>query len=359
MHIAVDYQSAQGKRTGIGVSASSVCEAASGIQPDWSFTYYTISSQKDLNTPGRILWESVRIPWRAFKSKPDIVYSPGFAPAFFSPVKQVVTVHDLIGMIYPKNLPLAARFYWSYWLPLCVKRASVCVASSESTKNDMVRLLKINPDKIRVVPLDANPIYRLPPKDASGVAKRYALTKPFLVTVGTLEPRKNISKLIDAVRQINQGNGSFDFQIAVCGKGGGEQDSVRNQIQDYGLGDQVKLLGYVSDEDIRDLYHASAGYCIVSMYEGFGLPVLEAMCCGRAGVCSQKSSLPEVASEAAVYVDPMDVASIADGIRRYLTDDSLRTSLNEKALVIASRFSWDKTARQMIDVFIGAVGQSK
>lgn len=354
MHIAVDYQSAQGKRTGIGVSAASVCESITKLKPDWTFTYQTISQSKDLNTPGRMIWESLRIPWRVWRSKPDLVYSPGFAPAFFSPVSQVVTVHDLIGMIYPKNLPPAARFYWTYWLPLCVKRASVCVASSQSTKNDMVRLLKMNPDQIRVVPLDANPIYRTNPNDPLDVAKRFGLTKPFLVTVGTLEPRKNISRLVDAVRLVNKNN-DVDFQIAICGKGGGEQEAVCNQISRHGLQDQIKLLGYVSDEDIRDLYHASVGYCIVSTYEGFGLPVLEAMCCGRAGVCSNNSSLPEIAGESAVYVDPMDIKSIADGLRIFLTDEFIQQSLNQKASDIATQFNWGKTAEQMIEVFESAV----
>ncbi|MCA9395613.1 MAG: glycosyltransferase family 4 protein [Candidatus Omnitrophica bacterium] len=351
MHIAVDYQSSQGKRTGIGVFASNLCSEISDLKPEWKFSFQTNSKERDLNTPKRIFWESCTLPIRMMSLKPDIVYSPGFAPAIFSPVKQIVTVHDLIGMIYPLNLPLGARFYWSYWLPLCVKRASVCIASSESTRNDMVRLLGMDSQKIRVVPLDANAVYRTPADMQNDAVARFGLKKPFLVTVGTLEPRKNLMRLVQAVNIIKKSE-HLDFQIAVCGKGGGQQELIISEIKKYGLEDTIKLLGYVSDEDIRDLYHASEGYCIVSLYEGFGLPVLEAMCCGRSGVCSDRSSLPEVAGDAAVYVNPESTDNIADGIIRFLSDHEARRSLNVRAVEMSEKFSWKKTAMNMIDVFL-------
>lgn len=356
MKIAVDFQSAQGKKTGIGVFASNVLTAISKIRPDMEWFYYTPKQERDLNTPGRIFWESVSVPLKLLKEKPDLVYSPGFAPAWASPVPQVVTVHDLIGMIYPENLAPVSRFYWSRWLPLCLKRARTLVASSESTRKDMARLLGVGGENIKVVPLAASERFSKVEcdSDLEAVRRKYALSDTFLVAVGTLEPRKNIPAVLKAFRRFKDRHQN-GVELALVGKSGGELQKIQRLIRELGLERHVKLLGYVPDDDLNLLYNSAFGYLFVSSYEGFGLPVLEAMRCGLSGICSQVSSIPEVAGETALYADPTNIDEMARQMAVFFQDQELRQELSKKALSRAREFSWTKTAHMMIEIFEGSV----
>jgi len=354
--IAVDFQSVEGRKTGIGVAAQNLLEAISKEDPSIEFLYYKKNSLKDLNTPSRIFWESVSIPMRAFRDKPDFIYSPGFAPAFFAPCPRVVTVHDLIGMIYPENLPPAARFYWSTWLPFCVRHAKIVTASSESTKKDIVRFLKIDPLRIRVVPLAAADSFHKEDDESKlePLRRRFSLQKPFFLTVGTLEPRKNIPNLLRAF-EIFKRNTDGRADLLLAGKAGGEQDKIKAVIRELKLERDVRLLGYVADEELCSLYSASLGYVFVSSYEGFGLPALEAMRCGKSGVLSRVSSLPEVASDTALYADPASVKDIAEKLLLFYEDRVLRDRLSEAAYRRSAEFSWKKSAQMMIEIFKSSV----
>ncbi len=351
MKIAIDYQSTEGKKTGIGVCALNLIQKMQQMRPEWEWIKYTTHSDKDLNTPGRMIWESLRIPLRCYRDKPQIIYSPGFAPAWISPARQIVTVHDLIGMIYPNNLPRAARFYWQKWLPHCIKRADVVVASSESTRHDLKRLLGVPKSKVKVVPLAAHVAFNK--SDGHKTFEDIAipnLNRPFFLVVGTLEPRKNLVNLIKAYYHYKHHLGG-DAQLVFVGKGGGEQGLVQSTIKDLKLEHDALLLGYVSDEKLEDLYNLCLGYVMVSNYEGFGLPVLEAMNCAKSGVCANKSSLPEVAGETALYVDPENIYDIADKLFEYASNADLRNDLCSKAYTRSKEFTWDNTAASMLQVF--------
>jgi glycosyltransferase involved in cell wall biosynthesis len=351
MKIAIDYQSTEGKKTGIGVCALNLIQKMQQMRPEWEWIKYTTHADKDLNTPGRMIWESLRIPLRCYQDKPQIIYSPGFAPAWKAPARQVVTVHDLIGMIYPENLPRAARFYWQHWLPYCIKRADVVVASSESTRDDLKRLLGVSKSKVKVVPLAAHAAF-----NKSDANKTFAdmdipkLNRPFFLVVGTLEPRKNLVNLVKAYHHYKHQLGG-DAQLVFVGKGGGERDLVQKSIKDLGLEQDALILGYVPDEKLEDLYNLCLGYVMVSNYEGFGLPVLEAMNCAKSGICANKSSLPEVAGETALYVNPENTNDIADKLLEYATNMDLRRDLCSKAFARSKEFTWDNTAASMIRVF--------
>ena len=348
MKVAVDFQSTQGQRTGIGVSAHYLVQEIRRLAPEIDFFLFTSKkSSKDLRTFGRIFWESVRIPLRTFKKEPDLVYSPGFAPALFNFVPRVVTVHDLIGMVYPKNLPWGARFYWSFWLPLCVKRARTVVASSESTRRDIERLLGIPPKKIPVVPLAAAPVCeRLPNEEI----EQKGIDAPFFLSVSTLEPRKNIAGLIRAFAAFKK-KASSPCQLFIAGKCGGESEKVKKIACDLGLEREIRWLGYVPDEELVFYTNASLGYVCVSFYEGFGLPVLEAMKCGKSGICSNVSSLPEIVQQTGLYVDPANEADIAEKMHIFYTDKELRDRLSRAALERAAFFNWTRAAQLMIEIF--------
>ncbi len=352
MKIAVDFQSTQGERTGIGVSALHLVEHIARQAPDIEFVRYTFRNTQNIGVLTRMRWESLHVPLKALRDRPDLVYSPGFAPAFFSLVPQVVTVHDLIGMVYPQNLTPAARFYWSRWLPLCVRRAKVVVASSESTRRDIGRYLGRDISKIPVVPLAASGTFRR--MDASALSRerlaRYGADKPFLLAVGTLEARKNIPNLLTAFA-IFKNKTHHPCRLVIAGKCGGESGAVARRAQSEGMGADVTLAGYVSDDDLNLLYNACLGYVLPSLYEGFGLPALEAMSCGASGLVSNVSSLPEVAGDTALYFEPRDVRDIAGALERFCLDDTLRKNLSERALDRARTFSWSRSAQMMIEVF--------
>ena len=354
MKIAVDYQSASGKKTGIGVAAANLMEAMLRQAPDIEWLLYQ-NGRQHLSAPQRILWESFEIPARLRQDKPNLLYSPGFAPPMWSPAPSVVTVHDLIGMAFPANQTPVSGFYWSKWLPSAVRRARRVVASSEWTKRDIERFLKIPADKIRVVPLGVDPSFRkLEDRSQIRVAlKQHGISRPFFMNVSTLEPRKNHLRLLQAYESMKQQKygGQCPFMLVLIGKDGGAETELRAFVKEKELASDVLFLGYVRQEELVCLYNAALGYIMVSLYEGFGLPVLEAMSCGLSGVCSDRTSLPEVAGETGMLVDPENPGAIGEAMVRLAENNGQREALSKAAYVRSRLFSTEQTAREMIEIF--------
>jgi len=352
MRIAVDYQSAAGRKTGIGNVTTNLFAALAREKHDLEFLFYS-SGRDDLNTPRRIWWESVQVPLKTMRDRPDLVYVPGFAPAIASTARQVVLVHDLIGLAFASNQTGAARFYWSRWLPFTLRRAHRLVANSETTRRDMERFLHVSSSRIRVIPFAVDNCFR---KLTSGDTMRALLdrlglgTRPFMIAVGTLEPRKNHKRLIDAYGLLMSA-GDPGFDLAIVGKDAGMQAELFEQIKGKRLEDRIKLLGFVTNEDLVGLYNASLGFALPSLYEGFGLPALEAMSCGKSGVVSDRSSLPEVVGDAAILVDPEDPAAIAEGLKTFASDAPLRRRLEVSAVLRAKGHTSSAMARAMVEVF--------
>lgn len=355
---AVDFQSASGRPTGIGMFAANLLASIAAADPSIELVRYS-SGKSDLRVPERIWWESVEIPRRLLRDRPALLYSPGFAPPFFSSVPRVVTVHDLIGMVYAGNQGGWGRVYWSKWLPAALKRAERIVASSESTRRDIRRFLGIPEERVEVVPLAANPCFRKNDDRSTidPVLERYGLrSRPYFLTVGSLEPRKNLPRLIEAYGLLQRA-GRDTFDLVLAGKPAGGDRELDRLIRDSRLGGRVRRLGYVDDADLAALYNASLGYACVSLYEGFGLPPLEAMSCGKSGVCSDRSSLPEVTGDTALAVDPENVGQIADALSAYAADPGLRTRLERAAHERAGTFSSARMAGKMIEIFREVAGR--
>ncbi len=351
MKIAVDYQSASGRKTGIGVAAENLVQAMRQESPDIEWLLYQ-SGRDDLNTPDRILWESFEVPRRTKRDRPDLLYSPGFAPPILGNVPAIVTVHDLIGMAFPQNQAPFSRFYWSTWLPAAVRRARRVVASSESTRRDIERFLKIPAERVEVVPLGVDGAFRKE-DNKPGVSERLdrlGVTKPFFISVSSLEPRKNHLRLLQAYLLLKKKN-KAPFNLVIVGKPAGAHEALAAFVKENSLEKDVRILGYARQEELVALYHGAMGYVMISLYEGFGLPVLEAMSCGLSGVCSDRTSLPEVAGETALLVDPEDVSGIATALERYSGDAALRASLSEAAHKRSKLFSTAVCARHMIRIF--------
>jgi len=270
-------------------------------------------------------------------------------------VPAVLTVHDLIYRLFPQYHKRLNYVYLNAAMPLYVRRAHAIITISESSKRDLVRLYDVSPEKVTVIYEAAGTQFRPASEEAiTAVRDRYALPECFMLTVGTIEPRKNLSRLLDALALARKKG--EDVKLVVVGKRGWLDEEFFRTLDNHLCRDSVQLLGYVPDDDLPSLY-GTADLCIIpSKYEGFGLPVLEAMACGTPVACSSASSLPELGGGAVVYFDPTSVAEMSASITRILRDESLREEMRAKGLVQAARFSWERAAKETMVVYERVLG---
>jgi len=269
-------------------------------------------------------------------------------------VPTVLTVHDLIYRLFPQYHKRLNYVYLNVAMPLFVRRAHAIITISESSKRDLVRLYDVPPEKVTVIYEAAGSQFRPVPVDAiAAVRDRYALPERFMLTVGTIEPRKNLVRLLDALAMTHKKG--VDVKLVIVGKRGWLDEEFFHALEDHPYRESVQLLGYVPDDDLPRLYGA-ADICVVpSIYEGFGLPVLEAMSCGTPVACSRASSLPELGGDAVVYFDPASVEEMSASITHVLRDESLREEMRTRGLTQASRFSWEKMAKETMAVYEGVL----
>lgn len=351
MRIGIDVSSLIAQKTGIGSFASYLVEEFERAPQGLQFLKFHPEKQKDMNTPERLCWEFFTLPRKVRDTGADVLYSPGFSPPPSDKIKKIVTVHDLIGLLFPKNVGVASRFYWTYWLPQNLKKADRLVASSECTKRDIVRLLGIRAENIEVVPLAVRESFRVLHDGARvrEAMKKYGIEGRYLISVGSLEPRKNYLRLIKAFARFHQQHP--DFSLMIIGKPAGAEKELKKYILEKKLGNAVKLLGYVPEEDGISLYNGALGYVIISLYEGFGLPALEAMNCGLTGVVADNSSLPEVTGPTAIQVPPDDDEAVLNALNDLVEDTACRKAMAALALERCKQFSIQATALRMIEIF--------
>ena len=273
--------------------------------------------------------------------------------------KTVFTLHDLIFQFFPEyHLPLN-RWFLVNAMPRFLRRADAIIAVSECTKRDAIRFYNLPPEKITVIHEGVNPALR-PVGDKNLIDQaraRYAHGQPFIFFLGTIEPRKNISALIDAVRVLR--TRGLPHRLLIAGRKGWLYQGVFDHARATGMESEIDFLDYVPDADLPALFAACDAFVFPSLYEGFGLPPLEAMACGAPVVCSNTSSLPEVVGDpsagsgqaAAILVNPRDAGEIAAAIQRVVTDCTLRSELRARGIVQAAKFSWGRAARETLAVY--------
>jgi len=271
-------------------------------------------------------------------------------------VRTVFTFHDAIYALFPQyHLPLN-RLFLGLMMPRFLRRADAIIAVSECSKRDAVRLYGIDPARIRVIYEGVDARFQ-PVTDLARLAQvraRYALPERYILYVGTIEPRKNLTTLLEAFhvsRSMFHAAGNTALKLVIGGKTGWLYEGLFRKLRELGLEDEVLLPGYIADEDLPAVYSAASVFVFPSLYEGFGLPPLEAMACGTPVVCSSASSLPEVCGEAALLVEPTDVSALAQAIERVLSDEPLRAALRARGLAQAAKFSWERTARETLAVY--------
>jgi glycosyltransferase involved in cell wall biosynthesis len=284
----------------------------------------------------------------------DLVHSTTFCvPSFrLRPKRLVVTIYDLSFITHPElHLP-ANVAHCLAGTRLAIEQADAIIAISEHTRRDLLERLDAPAERITVTPLAHDPDFArvVDPRRLDAARKRYALPEQFVLFLGALEPRKNLLRLLDAYAALPAGL-RHDVGLVVAGMSGWLNDPIRERVAELGLDKSVHFPGYVDAGDLSALYSLATALAYPSLYEGFGLPVLEAMACGTPVLTSNVSSLPEVAGDAAMLVDPADVESIAAGLRELLESASRRSALAARGMARAAAFSWDRCARQTLEVY--------
>jgi glycosyltransferase involved in cell wall biosynthesis len=273
-------------------------------------------------------------------------------------VPTVLTVHDLIFRHLPMHHKPLNRWYLNVTMPLYCRRATHVIAVSECTRRDLIAAYDLPEEKVTVVHEAAAPHFRpQSPEVIAAVRSRYGLPDRYLLFVGTIEPRKNLACLL-SVFEVMRAAGLSDG-LVIVGRRGWLYDDFFARLEQSPERDAVLFPGYVPDEDLPVIYGGSQGLVFPSVYEGFGLPVLEAMACGTPVVASNASSLPEIGGDAALYSDPLDVEGMTEAVRRLLCDAELRERLRARGLERAAEFSWGRAAartRAVYERFLGSVG---
>jgi glycosyltransferase involved in cell wall biosynthesis len=305
--------------------------------------------------PGLMTIGALQLPVLAGRERLRLIHDPtGMSPFIFSrrlgSYKRVVTLYDATPFLFPETHTLLTTLLHRFYVPMTLRNVDAVITISEVAKLDLVRFLHVPAGRVHVVPLAVDPGFRPVAADESArVVARYGLAPPFVLYVGALEPRKNVPTLLRAFARLRS-----DFpnlRLVLCGGQRWDFGPIPRAIAQLGLADVVRFTGYVPDADLPALYSAAAVFCFPSLAEGFGLPILEAMACGTPVVCSNASSMPEVAGDAALLVEPTDAEAVAQSIGRVLREPDLAAALRQRGLDRAAQFSWELTAERTLAVY--------
>lgn len=344
------------KRTGTENYSYQLLKALSKIDQKNKYTVYLRSGTKDdplqgwpknfqfLNLNFQFLWTQVGLALQTFKDSPDVLFVPAHTiPIIRRPgLKTIMVVHDLGVEYLPELHQLKQQLYLKYITRYQLRSATRLIAVSKATKEDLVKKAKIDPKKISVVYEGYNEKLFKPIK----ITKHDVLVNsliPYYLFVGTIQPRKNLERLFKAFESVAKGN------LVIVGSKGWLSDKIYKLPKRLGIESRVKFLGYVEDKDLPALYSGAIALTFPSLFEGFGLPILEAQACGCPVLTSNVSSMPEVARKGAIFVDPYSIDDIIRGMRKIM-DNDIRMNLIKAGFENIKRFSWEKCARETLEV---------
>lgn len=318
-----------------------------GISGTFSaFENYTVPFTSENHILGDA-WEFWILPKLLRKNAIDIFHGPAFlAPPFQNGFKSVATIHDLVAFHHPKTIPAKYAIYMRFLIRMMIKKARGIITDTACIKEEIIDFFNIDPERIFSIPIAVSSQFR-PIRDQElidRIKKQYGIQKRYFLYVGNIEPRKNLSNLFLACNSIRE-KLSRDFQLVVTGKKGWLYREIFETLAGTAFRDNIVFTQYVNRTDIPVLYSGADFFVFPSLYEGFGLPILEAMSCGTPVITSSVSSMPEVAGDAALYVNPLKISDIAEKILALAFDESLRQELREKGFKQADKFTWERSAR--------------
>jgi hypothetical protein len=367
MRIAIDARAA-GKKVGIGIYASNLVDGLARLGDGAEYLLY-VSSDSSVPANGHLkakkawgsledhirgdFWEQVVLPFELKRSSIDVYHGTnGRLPLLKLGTRYVLTIHDLIPALMPYANTRTFRFYMDKATRASARAADIVIVPSSSTKKDVVRLLGISSGRIRIIYEGVSDRFRVLDKSEclDYLRREYGINGEFILFVGRLEPRKNLARLLASLKLLVEREQVRTRLVLVGGKTW-IQEEIVSMARENGLSERLLFIHDAKDNDLPILYNGASVFVLPSLYEGFGLPLLEAMACGTPVVASSVSSIPEVAGEAAILVDPLDPESIADGLKVALFDTARRQKLVESGLKRSKEFSWEKAARETFEVY--------
>jgi glycosyltransferase involved in cell wall biosynthesis len=294
---------------------------------------------------------NMEIPLIARRHKLDLIHDTSGVTPFLlggGGAKMVVTVHDVIPLSFPNVSTRLDTLIYRHWLPHVLPRVDAVITDSSCSRRDIEKYLKIQDSRVHEVPLGANDTFRPATTDhILQVRARHEIAGNYILYVGSVEERKNLLRVLQAYASL----GDTHHKLVIVGARKWRYKQIADTFSELNLASNVLFTGHIDEDDLPALYSGADLFVFPSLYEGFGLPVLEAMSCGTPVITSNMSSLPEVAGDAAIMVDPYDVRAIASAIHCVLASSDLRTSLRQKGLVRASSYSWERTAQMTVEVY--------
>jgi glycosyltransferase involved in cell wall biosynthesis len=366
LRIGIDGRYIQDHFPGIGRYTYNLIKGLTEVAPEGDFVVFhspqLLNTRYDLDEVGRrpnvqlvpvdvpafSLKEQYRLPWLAKSLALDLLHSPYYVKPYWLPCPSVVTIHDLIPSIYPQYLPSR----WRAWIfrataGLALRSAVRVIAVSESTGRDLKRFFGTPLEKIVVTHEAADERFRpLPERETEAVRRKYGLPRRYILYLGINKPHKNLVHLLEVFSA-----SQTEVKLVLAGREDLRYPQAREAAERLGLGGKVLFLGEVADDDLPLLYNGAAFFVFPSLYEGFGLPVLEAMACGTPVICTNTSSLPEIVGDAAITLDPLDREAWLGAVKLVLESEALREGMRERGLRSARMFSWEETARQTWEVY--------
>lgn len=366
MHIGIDCRLPTYRMGGISQYIIHLVRALAVVAAAERFTiFHSFKEKRDFRPPGdsrfmrRKLWtpchhrlERQALAAELFPYGLDVYHSPDFIPPAGGAGRRVITIHDLTFLHFPEFLTAEARRYYADQITWAASAADHIIADSQATRVDIITLLGIEPAKVSAIHLAANPLYSVTPMphDLAATATEYGLDAGFILSVGTLEPRKNLPLLLHAYQTLRARH-HVTVPLVLVGSKGWLYDEVFATINRLDLGEHVRHLTGVPDHKLAHLYHLAGVLAFPSQYEGFGLPALEAMHCGCPVVASNRGSLPEVVGDAGLSLDPDDEPAWVEALAAVLADPIVADNLRQAGYRQAQRFTWESTARQTLAVY--------
>jgi glycosyltransferase involved in cell wall biosynthesis len=342
---------------------------------DRETTYFLFCDQADVLTlrdlaanfvpvvdesPGYSLREHLTIPIKLKRLGIELLHEPHYVLPLLTPTRSVVTIHDCIHLLFPQYLPnRMALGYARFMMGQAIRRSATVFTVSEASRQDILRFYpEADEECVQVVPnaIDPSLIENPGEEEIERVRERYQIRGRFVLYAGNIKPHKNLDRLIAAFGLLKRRNGLEDVKLLIIGDEIHKYGSLRRAVESAGVRHDVRFFGFVPDSTLAALYRLASVFAFPSLYEGFGLPPLEAMACGAPVVTSKLSSLPEVVGDAAVLVDPYSVEAIADGLARVLEDQALRTDLIARGLLRAASFSWERSVKSIHDTYMKVLG---
>ena len=342
MKIALDGMPLASQLTGVGHYTRELALNLAAVAPSDSFTFIE---------PRGLLkrrWWSLGLPLHLLRNSFDLFHGTNYEIPLWSRRPTVVTIHDLSLLLHPEahEERLVQRARWR--LPLMAKAASRIITPSNSVKTEVCEAFEVSPEKVAVTPEAPRSVFRS--REDPELLRRFGIEGDFVLFVGTIEPRKNLRRLVEAFERLVRTT-SLSAKLLIAGGKGWLMDDFDSFIRQKGLEDRVCLTGYLQDEDLCTLYSACAAFVYPSLYEGFGLPPLEAMACGAPVITSRIPSLMETVGGAARLVDPNDTDDLARALAEMLSHEHVREHYADLGRHHVKKFSWEQTARKTLDVY--------